>query len=105
MSGPSSGAEPPRQWPNPATVLKHADRALEALQRAEEEVRALLELCRPASDAPANPGPVGSASVLRHIWDARRFASGWAATAAAAVQHELSPTPAASGDAGSAPSL
>lgn len=103
MSAPSSGAETSRAWPNPATVLQHAERALEALQRAEEQVLALQELCRPASDDPADPGPVGSSGVLKHIRQARRVTSGWADVAARGVQHALSTTPAASEDTGSAP--
>jgi len=72
-------------WPNPATVLLHAERALEALQRAEEQVEELQELCRPASDDPTQPGPVGSAAVLQHIRKARSVTSGWADIAAAVV--------------------
>lgn len=90
VSQPSSVAEALQGWPNPATVLAHADRALEGLQRAEEQVEELRALCSPASEDPADPGPVGSAGVLENLGRARQKILAWADTAAAAVQ-ALSP--------------
>ena len=100
--GVVSAPESPHDWPNPATVLEHAERALEALQRAEEEVLALQELCRQASDNPRDPGPVGTAVVLAGLQHIRPKVHRWADTAAGAVQQALSTTPATSGDKGSA---
>jgi len=86
VSVPSSVAEALQGWPNPATVLAHAERALEGLQRAEEQVEELRALCSPASEDPADPGPVGSAGVLENLGRARQKILAWADTAAAAVQ-------------------
>ena len=105
MSDLPSGAGAQRDWPNPATVLERAERALMALHRAEEDVLALRELCRPASEDPADPGPVGSAAVLERIRKSQAKVRWWADIAARDVQHALSTTPAASRDGGSAPSI